>query len=158
MLIWRGLLKRPSRPPGRGGAYDQTGTGSSPSWFASPLPDFSALWRAAGTGLLLVVLVLGSLDLHRAGALHGDSFGAPEWSPRTTTLTHGGRLHVCRADVVVQQPCPGCIHRLQTSGAHLLRAVRPAILDEQSFVPPGVPLPAGRLAFGRRPARGPPVC
>jgi hypothetical protein len=147
----------PSKTPGRGGTHDLTGTGSSPSRFFSSLPVFPAPWRAAWTGLLVVALVLGSLDRHRAGGLHGD-FEAPEWGSRTTTVSHGGRFHVCRADIVVQRPCPGCIHRLQTSGAPQLRIVRPAALDLQGFVQAGEPSLFRQLAFGQRLARGPPGC
>ncbi|HEX3528661.1 MAG TPA: hypothetical protein VH988_16485 [Thermoanaerobaculia bacterium] len=119
--------------------------------------------RALCARLLVALLVaaslgLGAFDLHRPGGLHEDSGEESAWSPRATIVSHRGPNHLCRADVIVQRPCPGCVHRLQTSGAHVLESVRAAPLPVHARVHASAPPRAGRPA--RRPclARGPPAC
>jgi hypothetical protein len=101
-------------------------------------------------------LGLGAFDLHRPGGLHADSGEESAWSPRETVVSHRGPTHLCRADVIVQRPCPGCVHRLQTSGAHLLESAREAPLAAQGRVSAVAPPRAGRPALRPCSARGPP--
>lgn len=151
--------KRLSRLPGRGERNNQTETGSSLSWFFFPLPVFSAIRRALRACLLVALsalsLSLGAFDLHRGG-LHGDSSEDLAWRPRATFVSHGGPTHLCRADVLVQRPCPGCVHRLQTSGAHLLESVCAVPLVAQGRVLAAAPPRAGRPVLRSCSARGPP--
>jgi hypothetical protein len=117
------------------------------------------MWRGVRTGLLVSALVLSSLDLHRSGGRHGDVLGGADWLPRATTVSHGGRTpHFCAADIIVQLPCAACIHRLQTSGAHLLCAARPAGLDVRGLVAAGAVPRIRPLRYAPCLARGPPAC
>jgi len=152
---------RLSKLLGGGERHNQPGIGSSRSWFLFPLPGFFIARRALCACLLVALLAalslgLGAFDLHRPGGLHDDSGEESAWSPRATIVSHRGPTHLCRVDVIVQRPCPGCVHRLQTSGAHVLESAREAPLAAQGRVSAVAPPRAGRPAFRPCSARGPP--
>ena len=74
--------------------------------------------RWMGHGLLALVLLLGALDLHVQEAREplaqaGESLYFPG-------AAHPGQpVHIEEADPAEQPHCAACLHRLQTSGAHV---------------------------------------
>jgi hypothetical protein len=79
--------------------------------------------RSFWTGLLAVVLLLGVVDLHPAGDLH-DSLAPHGGGVYFPSAQHPDKpTHFEPAQAATQPHCPVCLHRLQTSGAHLPPAV-----------------------------------
>jgi hypothetical protein len=98
--------------------------------------------RAPWAFLLAAFLLLGVVDFHPAGESHGT------FAPSGSKVYFPGAEHPSQpahfeAAQEAQQPsCPLCLHRLQTSGAHL----RPVS---------GLALPAPRIALERDTAAPP---
>jgi len=115
--------------------------------------------RPFWAALLACAVFLGAVDYHPAG--EGHSFGeTPEaaGSSFSHAAVHPGQpVHLEASEVVTRPHCPVCLHRLQTSGGHLLAAVAMALPALASALPAGslfASRDASRLA---RAARAPPV-
>lgn len=113
--------------------------------------------RTPWSVLLIAVLLLGALDWHPAGDVHGDpaAGGSQVYFPGAEHPHQP--VHFEQADPAHRPVCPVCVHRVQASGAHL----RPSA----AMAPPlpggweGVELSRPLLSLALRPggARAPPA-
>lgn len=114
--------------------------------------------RTPWSVLLIAVLLLGALDWHPAGDVHGDSAqsGAQVYFP--------GAEHPCQpvhfeqATPAHHRPaCPVCVHRVQTAGAHLRPSVAMAPPAPEVREAVELSLTRSSMALRSSGARAPPV-
>lgn len=113
--------------------------------------------RTPWSVLLIAVLLLGALDWHPVGEGHGNAAPgeAGIYFPGAEHPNHPA--HFEQADPAHRPVCPVCVHRAQTSGAHLRPAATvapppPRTREALELAPP-------RLSRAQRPsgARAPPA-
>jgi hypothetical protein len=122
-------------------------------------PPRAAPVRPFWVALVACAVLLGAVDYHPAG--EGHSFAElPEAAGSSfshAALHPGQPVHLEPSEVVTRPHCPVCLHRLQTSGGHLLAAIAMALPALASTLPTDY-----RFAFTdesrlARPARAPPA-
>jgi hypothetical protein len=113
-------------------------------------------WTLPWAALLAALLVLGAADLHPAGEAHSPLAPAGDTAYHPEASHPDQPLHLEQAFDPQRPHCPACLHRLQTSGAHLRAAASVAPLLPRAAVR-AQDGPAARSA-SRRPsgARAPP--
>jgi hypothetical protein len=112
--------------------------------------------RRLWAGLLAAVLLLGAVDLHAPGEVL-DSLAHPHGETYSASARHPGQpAHFETSQESTHPVCPLCLHRLRTSGAHLLAVAGLEPLVRQASRVPDRALPSGHGVRGPIGARGPP--
>jgi hypothetical protein len=113
--------------------------------------------RRFWVSLLAAVLLLGAVDLHAPGEVL-DSLAHAQGETYSSSARHPGQpAHFETSQELTHPVCPLCLHRLRTSGAHLLAVAGLEPLAQQAAKVPDRALPTGHGVRGPIGARGPPA-
>jgi hypothetical protein len=123
---------------------------SSPSHRrATAVRLLAALWAA--------VVAVGAVEVHPAGAAAHQDLGDSSPIFVCGDGHDAGRPHVEAALAVAREHCPGCLHRLQTTGGAVVDSARVALPPPAGNAAPSPGSAPRRVSTRSGPSRAPPL-